>query len=110
MKNRPLLLAVCYLNLLFRESEFITYLRLRSEFRSKAEEFSRKLARKYAAKKRIISIFGGTIDLAEWYLLQNSLSILTIVTYKQMMLHIAVKRKSEARDAHFIFCITPIQI
>ena len=50
--DHPLLLVGCYLNLVFREMEFIEDRVKRSDHRSKAEEFARKLVRRYKEQQR----------------------------------------------------------
>lgn len=49
-----MLLLVCYMNTVFRELEFIEDVTLRAEYRSRAEEFARKLSRKYQIKNQLL--------------------------------------------------------
>ena len=68
MKQRwdhPLLLVGCYLNLWFRELEFIRDEHLRPEYRSKAEEFARKLVRQQKERIRVRDQEGVSIDVDE---------------------------------------------
>ena len=54
--DHPLLLVGCYLNPLFREMEFIHNPTMRVEYRSKAEDFDRKLTRKHKERTVIFNM------------------------------------------------------
>ncbi len=56
-RDHPLLLVGCFLNLLLREMEHIVDTHQRAEYRTKAEEFARKLARN---QKEHLDRFGAS--------------------------------------------------
>ena len=63
LHHHPLLLFGCYMNPVFRESEFIEDVTLRAEYRSRAEEFARKLSRKYQMKNQLPHRFESPINI-----------------------------------------------
>ena len=63
--DHPLLLVGCYLNSLFPEMESIDNDMRRTECRSAAEEFARKLVRRQKDRLQRLSLRDSVIDLAE---------------------------------------------
>ena len=81
--DHPLLLIGCYLNPLFREMEFISNERLRIDYRSKAEGFTRKLVRKRKQNLQNTKPLNHCIDLEETGPVDtNEDEILTTINYK----------------------------
>ncbi len=62
--DHPLLIVGCYLNPMFREMEFISDSRTRTDCRSKAEVFAGKLVRKQRERSRLSSLSksGAAVD------------------------------------------------
>lgn len=65
IRDHPFLPTRRHLNPLFLEIEFIPNLPLRARYRLKAEEFTRQLARKHAARSNLPLPSNGLINLDE---------------------------------------------